>query len=35
MEVLAYDSLARTVTFQVMVNVNCGYRDLQPGLPKH
>jgi hypothetical protein len=35
MEVLAYDSLARTVTFQIMVNVNCGYRDLQPGIPKH
>jgi hypothetical protein len=31
--VLAIDTVARTITFEFMVNVNCGYRDLTPGLP--
>jgi len=34
MEVLQIDSVARTITFAVMVNQNCGYRELQPGLPQ-
>jgi hypothetical protein len=33
LEVLAVDESARTVTFQVLTNNNCGYRDLTPGLP--
>lgn len=32
-EVVAVDLDARTVTLQHMINLNCGYRDLQPGLP--
>jgi hypothetical protein len=34
LEVMSIDSVARTLTFRVMVNQNCGYRDLQPGLPQ-
>lgn len=29
------DSVARTITFLALVNQNCGYRDLEPGLPKN
>ncbi len=32
-EVLAIDSQTRTVEFKQLLNGNCGYRDLQPGLP--
>jgi hypothetical protein len=32
-EVLAIDSQARTVNFKQLLNGNCGYRDLEPGLP--
>jgi hypothetical protein len=32
-EVLAIDSQARTVEFKTLLNLNCGYRDLEPGLP--
>jgi hypothetical protein len=32
-EVLAIDSQARTVQFKTLLNLNCGYRDLEPGLP--
>lgn len=35
LEVLAVDQTARTVTFQVLTNNNCGYRDLTPGLPEN
>jgi hypothetical protein len=31
--VLALDQAARTVTLEMLVNQNCGYRNLQPGLP--
>jgi hypothetical protein len=31
--VLAIDSDARTITFEALVNQNCGYRSLEPGLP--
>jgi hypothetical protein len=35
LQVLAIDTLARTIQFQILSNTNCGYRDLNPGLPKH
>jgi len=35
LEVLEIDAVARTLKFQVLVNNNCGYRDLQPGIPQH
>lgn len=31
--ILALDMNERTVTFEALVNVNCGYRGLEPGLP--
>ena len=33
LQILAVDTVANTVTFQIMVNQNCGYRGLEPGLP--
>lgn len=33
-EVLAIDTIARRVDFRVLVNQNCGYRDLEIGIPK-
>jgi len=33
LEVLAVDTTARTVQFRVLVDRNCGYHGLQPGLP--
>lgn len=32
-EVLELDPVGRTVTLQYLANLNCGYRDLMPGLP--
>lgn len=32
-EVLAIDSEARTLTLQLLVDLNCGYRELVPGVP--
>jgi hypothetical protein len=32
-EVLAIDPTERTITLKFMINLNCGYRDLTPGLP--
>lgn len=34
LEVLEVDAEARTVTFQVLTNNNCGYRSLEPGVPE-
>lgn len=34
LQVLGFDDSARKVTFQVLANVNCGYRGLELGLPK-
>jgi hypothetical protein len=34
LEVLAIDPAVRAVRFQIMVNFNCGYRGLEPGIPK-
>ncbi|HEX9167074.1 MAG TPA: hypothetical protein VF862_14270 [Gemmatimonadales bacterium] len=33
-EILTFDDEARAVLFRVLVNGNCGYRSLEPGLPK-
>ncbi|HXE57002.1 MAG TPA: hypothetical protein VNK43_03305 [Gemmatimonadales bacterium] len=33
LEVLGIDPAARSVTFQVLVNHNCGYIGLEPGIP--
>ena len=33
LEVLAIDTTARTVQFRILVDQNCGYHGLQPGLP--
>lgn len=32
-EILSVDPAERTITFRTMVNLNCGYRGLEPGLP--
>ena len=33
-QVLAIDTVARRIDFRVLVDQNCGYRDLEPGLPR-
>ncbi len=33
-EVIELDHTARAVTFEFLMNLNCGYRDLMPGLPE-
>lgn len=33
LEVLSFDAAARSVKFRILVDINCGYRGLQPGLP--
>lgn len=33
-EVLAIDTVARRIDFQVLVDQNCGYRGLEPGIPR-
>lgn len=34
LEILAVDTVARTLRFKYLVNNNCGYASLQPGLPR-
>lgn len=34
MQVLAIDETNRGIRFRILANVNCGYRGLEPGLPK-
>jgi hypothetical protein len=34
-EITSIDSAAHTVTFLARMNTNCGYRGLEPGIPKH
>jgi hypothetical protein len=31
---LAIDTVARRIDLRVLVDQNCGYRDLEPGLPR-
>jgi hypothetical protein len=33
-EILKLDDVARTVTFRILANDNCGFRSLEPGLPE-
>jgi len=33
LEVVSFDDVARTVSFRVLTNDNCGFRGLEPGLP--
>jgi hypothetical protein len=33
LEVLSFDDAARTVTFRILVDDNCGFKGLEPGLP--
>lgn len=33
MEILEFDDVRRIVTFRILVNDNCGFRSLEPGLP--
>jgi hypothetical protein len=35
LQVLDFDEVARLVRFQILVNQNCGFRSLQPGLPEN
>jgi hypothetical protein len=35
LRVLAVDTTAKRVSFAILVNQNCGYHDLLPGLPSH
>ena len=32
-EILSFDDAARTVTFRILTNENCGFKSLEPGLP--
>lgn len=34
LQVLALDDAKRTMGFRILANINCGYRSLEPGLPK-
>lgn len=34
LRILALDAVARTVTFEFLVNENCGYVGLEPGIPE-
>ena len=34
LRVLGLDPTARTMTFEAVINVNCGYRNLEPGFPE-
>jgi len=35
LEVLTYDDAVKTVTFRILVDDNCGFKGLQPGLPEN
>jgi hypothetical protein len=34
LEITGFDEAARTVTFRVLIDDNCGFKGLEPGLPK-
>lgn len=34
LEILSFDDAARTVTFRILIDDNCGFRGLEPGLPQ-
>jgi hypothetical protein len=33
MEILSFDEATRIVSFRILVNDNCGFKSLEPGLP--
>jgi hypothetical protein len=33
LEIVSFDDAARTVTFRILIDDNCGFRGLEPGLP--
>jgi hypothetical protein len=33
LEIVSFDDLARTVAFRILIDENCGFRGLEPGLP--
>lgn len=33
LQILSFNDSLRTLTFRVLADVNCGYHDLQPGIP--
>jgi len=33
LEVTNFDPVGKTVTFRVLINENCGFKGLEPGLP--
>jgi hypothetical protein len=35
LEITGFDDVARTVSFRVLTDDNCGFKGLQPGLPDH
>jgi hypothetical protein len=35
LEILSFDDVARTVNFRILINDNCGFRGLEPGLPQN
>lgn len=35
LEVVSFDDAARTVTFRMLANNNCGFKGLEPGLPQN
>lgn len=34
LEILSFDDVAKTVAFRILVDDNCGFKGLEPGLPK-
>jgi len=35
LEVVSFDDVARSVTFRILTDDNCGFKGLQPGLPSN
>jgi hypothetical protein len=33
LEIVSFDDVARTVAFRILIDENCGFRGLEPGLP--
>jgi hypothetical protein len=33
LEIVSFDDVARTVSFRILIDDNCGFRGLEPGLP--
>ena len=33
LEIVSFDEVARTVSFRILIDDNCGFRGLEPGLP--